>query len=227
MRIGVVFEKGERLRHLGHLDLMRTMQRCLRRSGLPLSYSKGFNPHILLYFASALSVGAVGEHEIMEVDLDRNMDVSQFMNLLSVSCPPDLRILQAFEIREGTPALMSLVCAGAWRMEVQDPVSDQRLCGQVDAFLAQTTVMAMRKTKSGEKEVDIRPSVFSLEYREGMYHMVLESREARSCKPGVLLEAMCRLAVMDVPRVRLWREYLLGERQGEGMERLERLLCAN
>lgn len=42
----VVFEKGETLRYIGHLDLMRAMQRALRRSGLPIRYSNGFNPQI-------------------------------------------------------------------------------------------------------------------------------------------------------------------------------------
>ena len=50
-----VFEKGIRLRHIGHLDIQRAMMRALRRSGLPVAYSNGYNPHILLTFASALS----------------------------------------------------------------------------------------------------------------------------------------------------------------------------
>ena len=49
------FMKGDIVRHLGLLDLQRTMQRALRRSGLPVAYSKGFNPHIVMSFASALS----------------------------------------------------------------------------------------------------------------------------------------------------------------------------
>lgn len=55
-----VFEKGERLRHIGHLDIQRAVQRALRRSMLPVAYSNGFNPHILLTFASALSTGYAG-----------------------------------------------------------------------------------------------------------------------------------------------------------------------
>ena len=54
MKMIVVFEKKERLRLIGHLDLMRAMQRALRRSDLPLRYSQGFNPHILLNFAAPL-----------------------------------------------------------------------------------------------------------------------------------------------------------------------------
>ena len=67
MRMLAVFEKGERIRHIGHLDIQRSVQRGLRRSGLPVAYSNGFNPHILITFASALSTGACGKREIMNV----------------------------------------------------------------------------------------------------------------------------------------------------------------
>ena len=67
MRMMVVFEKGEALRYIGHLDLMRTVQRALRRSELPVKYSNGFNPHIRLSFAAPLSVGVIGLRELMEV----------------------------------------------------------------------------------------------------------------------------------------------------------------
>ena len=57
MKMLVVFEKTPRLRHIGHLDLMRAIQRSLRRSGLPIRYSQGFNPHMLMSFAAPLALG--------------------------------------------------------------------------------------------------------------------------------------------------------------------------
>ena len=74
MRIMAVFEKGIRLRRIGHLDIQRAMMRALRRSGLPVAYSNGYNPHILLTFASALSTGAAGKKEILDlvVELRKN-----------------------------------------------------------------------------------------------------------------------------------------------------------
>ena len=69
MKMLVVFEKFPRIRHIGHLDLMRAMQRALRRSDLPVKFSQGFNPHMLLTFAAPLSVGMAGNREIMEVPL--------------------------------------------------------------------------------------------------------------------------------------------------------------
>ena len=63
------FQKGDIVRHLGLLDLQRTMQRALRRSGLPIAYSNGFNPHIVMSFASALSSGIPGDAELLDVSL--------------------------------------------------------------------------------------------------------------------------------------------------------------
>ena len=69
MRMLLQFQKGDIVRHLGLLDLQRTMQRALRRSGLPIAYSNGFNPHIVMSFASALSSGIPGDAELLDVSL--------------------------------------------------------------------------------------------------------------------------------------------------------------
>ena len=86
-----VFEKSERLRHIGHLDIQRAVMRALRRSGLSVSYSKGFNPHILLTFASALSTGAAGRKEIMDVQLDREVTPEEFVAAMNGAMPPDMQ----------------------------------------------------------------------------------------------------------------------------------------
>ena len=83
MRILAVFEKGERIRHIGHLDIQRSMQRGLRRSGLPVAYSNGFNPHILITFASALSTGACGLREIMDVTMAEPTDAQVFLEKMT------------------------------------------------------------------------------------------------------------------------------------------------
>ena len=87
-----VFEKSERLRHIGHLDIQRAVMRALRRSGLPVSYSNGFNPHILLTFASALSTGAAGRKEIMDVQLEREVSPEEFVSAMNGAMPPDMQL---------------------------------------------------------------------------------------------------------------------------------------
>ena len=53
--------KGEPLRFLGHLDLLRTMERAVIRSGVPVAFSEGFNPHMKIAFDAALAVGVTAE----------------------------------------------------------------------------------------------------------------------------------------------------------------------
>ena len=67
MKKELVFYKGGLLRFVGHLDVMRTLQRALRRAEIPLCYSQGFNPHPLMGFASPLALGCTGEQELMEI----------------------------------------------------------------------------------------------------------------------------------------------------------------
>ena len=99
MRILAVFEKGERIRHIGHLDIQRSVQRGLRRSGLPVAYSQGFNPHILITFASALSTGACGTREIMDVTMAEEVSADEFVARMNRAMPP--------EMQEAIPAMMA------------------------------------------------------------------------------------------------------------------------
>src|SRR5205823_11627002 len=57
MKYLITFEKGESARWLGHLDILRTFERAIRRAELPIAFSTGFNPREKIAFASALGVG--------------------------------------------------------------------------------------------------------------------------------------------------------------------------
>ena len=147
MRMLAVFTKGERLRHIGHLDLMRAMQRALRRSELPVSYSKGFNPHILVTFASALSTGAWSKREIMDVTLDTEVTPEAFTAAMNRALPVDLRVLSARPIDDRHPALMAMVAAAEYAITVMDADTAAQLAACREAFLAQAEIITPRKTK--------------------------------------------------------------------------------
>ena len=57
-RLFLAITKGEEIRFLGHLDYLRTMERVVVRSGIPIAFSEGFNPHMKISLDSALAVGA-------------------------------------------------------------------------------------------------------------------------------------------------------------------------
>lgn len=209
MRMYVVFEKGERLRHIGHLDIMRTMQRALRRSGLPVSYSKGFNPHILLGFASALSVGAVGENELMEITLDREITPEEMNQQLSAALPEDIRLKRSGILSDSAEALMAMVDAALWHGEFLDENKTQA-AEALRCMLERDEVTATRKSKSGEKSVNIRPLILSYQSYANGFDLLLSQEEGKTCKPSMVLEALGNDMQLETPpRVLLTRLHLM------------------
>lgn len=190
---------------------MRAMQRALRRSGLPVSYSNGFNPHILLNFASPLSVGAIGKRELMEVTLYENVTPGTFLAAMNQALPPEMQLSEAKVLEDQHPALMAMVKAARYDMLPEDKETAERWAACLPDYLSQENIMTLRKTKSGMKETDIRPMIDELSCNGGHLQAVLALSETATCKPDMLLSTLCEFASCPVPRVTLTREGLLGE----------------
>ena len=218
MRIQAVFEKNERVRHIGHLDIQRAVQRGLRRSGLPVAYSNGFNPHILVAFASALSTGACGLREIMDVTMAEEISPEVFLETMNLAMPPEMRLIEARKVDDRHPALTALLKAASYDLMLRDPAQAEKLISVIDKTMEQEQILAFRKTKSGLKECDIKPWIYALRGKETHLYATLALTERETCKPGMLLEALKRTA--EIPeeeevRMLVIRTGLLGE-DGDG-----------
>lgn len=219
-----VFEKSERLRHIGHLDIQRAMMRALRRSELPVSYSKGFNPHILLTFASALSTGAAGKKEIMDVTMAQDVAPEQFMQQMNRALPPDMQLSFAKVLDDRHPALMAQVQAADYSLKIADADAAEKMIAAIPDFLAQTAIMAMRRTKSGMKETDIRPLLLSLDGENGEIHALMTLTETLACKPDMLMTALSAFVGLETPpEVLVIRNGLLGRDENGCLTPLENL----
>ena len=224
MRMLAVFEKGERIRHIGHLDIQRSVQRGLRRSGLPVAYSNGFNPHILITFASALSTGACGTREIMDVTMAEEVTAEEFLERMNKAMPPEMRLSEARALDQKHPALMASLRAAKYDLLIRDPEQAEKLAAAIPGMMEKETVMAMRKTKTALKECDIKPLIHELK-SEGQHILAtLTLTEREACKPGMLTEALAREAGIEGEvRMLVTRTALLGEDEAGNLVPLETL----
>ena len=156
MRMLVEFRKDDIVRHLGLLDLQRTMQRALRRSGLPIKYSSGFNPHIVMSFASALSTGIPGDAELLDVSLSGEVTERECLEAMNRVLPPSLPVTRVRLVEDGFPKVMAALRQAEYRIRLSGEGTDA-IVSAIPAFLAETEIMAMRKSKRGEALVNIRP----------------------------------------------------------------------
>ena len=111
MRIGVKFSRTGRTRFVSHLDMQRLFSRALRRSGLPVKYSQGFNPHIVTSFASALAVGMETHGDYMEFYTTEDVPVGEIKQRLTDAMPEGIGILKVGEMAENAPKLMAASAA--------------------------------------------------------------------------------------------------------------------
>ncbi len=211
MRMLAVFEKGERIRHIGHLDIQRSVQRGLRRSGLPVAYSNGFNPHILITFASALSTGACGKREIMDVTMAEEVSAEEFLERMNRAMPPEMQLSEARVLDQKHPALIASLRAAEYDLLIRDPGQAEKLISAIPAMMERETVNAMRKTKTALKETDIKPLIYALKGEGQHIYATLVLTEREACKPGMLIEALSREAgIEEEIRMLITRTALLG-----------------
>ena len=217
------FQKGDIVRHLGLLDLQRTMQRALRRSGLPVAYSKGFNPHIVMSFASALSSGIPGDAELLDVSLCGETTEEECLTAMNRVLPPSLACSRVRLVDDRFPKVSAALRTAQYRIVLHGGEAKQ-LAESIPAFLEQEEIMALRKTKKNETMVNIRPMIHELtaEYDNQADHAVMIARvsfvEQATLKPDLLLEALCTYCSAELPQHEIRRTHLLGEVDGQVVE---------
>ncbi len=224
MRALMQFRKSEQVRHLGHLDLQRTFQRALRRSGLPLAYSKGFHPHVLVAFASALSVGVSSDAEIVDVTLTEPVDAETCLAQANAVLPDALCASRAVMVEDAHPGLMGLLKQADYDVLLIGADS-QTFAKAAEDFLAQEDVQAIRKSKRGEKMVNIRPMVHALSVADdpegARLAMRVSLEEAATLKPELLIQTLATAIGADMPPLRTHRTALYGVRDGQAVPLIE------
>ena len=214
------FQKGDIVRHLGLLDLQRTMQRALRRSGLPIAYSKGFNPHMIMSFASALSSGIPGDAELLDVSLCDETTEEECLTAMNRVLPPALQASRIRLVDDRFPKVTAAMQQAQYRITLRGGET-KKMVDSIQAFLAETEIMALRKTKKAETMVNIRPMIHELtaEYDETGDTAVVIARvsfvEAATLKPDLLMNTLASYAQAALPKCEIRRTHLFGMVNGQ------------
>ncbi len=198
-RIQVRFAKQGDLRFISHQDLMRLFERALRRTGLPLRLSQGFNPRPHISFPLALAVGMVGKQEVMEFALDRWAPVAQVRDLLVTQLPSGIRLL---ELVLAHPSHKAQVVEIDYDVSLLPGLELTQ--ATIDSLLEEKELMVTRRRKGRQKQVNIRPSIRALSLNGQRLNMRLVVSEQGTTRPEeVLLHLGIDVSELDTP---LWME---------------------
>jgi radical SAM-linked protein len=219
-RFRIVFEKGVGMRFTSHLDLMRTWERSLRRSGLPLAFSQGHHPHLKMSFGPPLPLGFRSRAEVFDLELTRPpaVDLAERLNAV---LPESLRVLDFRPILFKTPSLMSQLEGATYRVRFPRPFLDEaglppeRLPGtltpRIVELLARDHVLVRRASEGHTREFDARPSIVSLGLAadEAVLEACIRFTPRAQVRPDELVALLlpgCDPRTVDVERTVLWAE---------------------
>ena len=110
--------KGEALRYVSHLDYANLFLRAFTRAKLPMAYSEGFNPHMKVAFASALSLGVTSRAEYMDFELLRPLCQPEVFDRLRAQLPPGAELRALRPIVGKHKALMAETDEGTYEVRV-------------------------------------------------------------------------------------------------------------
>lgn len=202
-RLRVEYGKSDRLAYLGHLDLIATIERCVRRAGLPFSIGNGFARRMRIQFSGALPTGTSSSCEYFDLRLTERVDPAQALALLRASTPAALAPVRADYVAGRLPALEAWLNRSTWELSCLDaPFSADDLLRGIAAVRERGTITYLRGEK--EKRVDVSASlvdVSACDAAEGV-EVRLETRHCGSgaLRPQVLLSAALDAASLEAPR---------------------------
>ena len=188
MRAAFKFRKGGATRYIAHLDLMRAMNRAIRRAGLPAQYSQGFHPHIVMSFAQALGLGYLSEGEYMEISLPDGYPLAQAMDQLNSTLPEGLIAINAWQIPDGMATLMAQVTAARWRIDFDEPLAGENSM-RFQALLDRETIEVIKDSKNGPAAMEIRKGIYSIEVKNGGVELFLAAGSALNIRPELVVKA--------------------------------------
>lgn len=189
-KLRLKFSKYGPIKFIGHLDLMRYFQKAIRRADIDIKYSEGFSPHQVLSFAQPLSVGATSDGEYLDMTVNSMVSPEDVMARLNSVMNEGVEILSIKELSEGEDKAMTLSVAAKYSLKLRDSADFPDWTYKMEEYLKADKLPAMKKTKSGEKEIDMKQLIFnySFDHEKRTVEMLLSMSSKETLKPALLFE---------------------------------------
>ncbi len=155
-RLRIKYRRGEEVKYISHLDIMRLWQRALNRAGIALAYSEGFHPHPKISLAAPLAVGVTSEAELMDIALTRQVSPHFFTAAVNQQLPADFEILQVVPIAESVPSLQSQVRFAEYTVELETERGQKEVASAIDNLLSLKHLPWQHQRDTGMRHYDLR-----------------------------------------------------------------------
>ena len=205
----IKFFKDEKVKYVSHLDTVRMFGRTMRRAGITMSMSQGFNPHPIMTFANPIGIGISSRCELALIGVDEEISPKDLAITLNEHLPSGFKVLAAKKEFAKSPftsltfAQYKITVSG----EITDPVK----------LLDMPEIIMPKKTKSGVKDTDIKPFIRSV-FADGQTLFATVRCGETNLKPELLIEALEKYTDFRIDEYKTERTALLDENLNDLIE---------
>jgi len=161
-RLRVKFSRGEEIKFISHLDMIRLWQRIMTRAAIPLAYSEGFNPHPRISLAAALALGVTSQAELMDVFCSRLVSPYWFSSAVSKQLTPGLKLLGIKIIPIEYPSLQSQTRFAEYLVRVNCPFDAAATDAKIKILLSTEKLPWEHQRDTGTRSYDLRALIDDL-----------------------------------------------------------------
>ncbi|MCQ4635828.1 TIGR03936 family radical SAM-associated protein [Anaerovorax odorimutans] len=203
----IKFSKEGYICYTSHLDMLRLFKRALKKAGIKLSYSQGFNPHPKMGFAQPLSLGYSSIGEYLEFETDEDYSESELKKALDRQMPEGVNLFECKKLIGQKKSLAARTKSAEYIIGIplgREPKKDgQTLC---EEFLKQKEILVPKKQKKSKemKDVNIRDKIRLLNFviagENLLVTAILDCGSESNLSPELLIAALTRFLMVDTDR---------------------------
>ena len=189
MKARIKFRKYGVLRFIGHLDVMRFFQKLMRRADIPIAFTGGYSPHMIMSFASPLGIGLTSDGEYLDIELTAPVDSLEAVKRMNKECAEGIEVISIRQIPDEKKMTgMTILAAADYLVSVKEGTLPENWKEGFSDFMAQKEIRVIKQTKRSERKVDIRPLIYRWEIRGESIFLQLAAGSAENLKPDLVME---------------------------------------
>ena len=235
MKARIKFRKYGALRFIGHLDVMRFFQKVMRRAEIPIAFTGGYSPHMIMSFASPLGIGLTSDGEYFDIELTEAIDSKTAVKRMNEVSIEGIEIISFRKIpNDKKKTGMTILAEADYLVSVRKGALPSDWKEQFSKFMSQPEIQVIKQTKRSERMVDIRALIDSWEIRDEQIYLLLAAGSSENLKPDLVMETFLKYAnISDDVRFFYHRLEMYADESGNGerklipLENLGEEICMN
>ena len=210
LKARIKFRKYGVLRFIGHLDVMRYFQKVMRRADIPIAFTGGYSPHMIMSFASPLGIGLESDGEYLDIELTGPVESREAVRRMNEAGVDGIEVVSLRQIAEEKKMTGMTILAAADYLIIPAVYAEQKDMRRMlpedwqlrfRAFTGQDEIRVVKQTKRSEREVNLRPLIYHWEFRGNNIYMKLAAGSTENLKPDLVMDAFLKTVLTDADEV--------------------------